>query len=167
MLRFVFSLLAITALFATPSCAQRANNSILLYNVNIVHVEDGRVESNAAIQISNGLISAIGKYDELRRHASTSTHVDGKGKYLIPGLWDMHVHLEGADLVEDNKALLPLFLAYGITTVRDCASDLGPQVLAWRNEIASGQLVGPTIYTAGRKLEGKNSIWKGDLEIQN
>jgi hypothetical protein len=51
--------------------------------------------------------------------------------------------------------------------VRDCASDLGKQVLAWRNEVKEGKLIGPNIYTAGRKLEGKNSIWKGDLEIEN
>lgn len=79
----------------------------------------------------------------------------------------MHVHLEGTALVEDNEALLPIFLAYGITTVRDCASDLGLQVLAWRDEINTGKRIGPTIYTAGRKLEGKNSMWKGDLEIAN
>jgi imidazolonepropionase-like amidohydrolase len=63
--------------------------------------------------------------------------------------------------------LLPVFLAYGITTIRDCASDLGKQVLQWRDEINRGERIGPTIYTAGRKLEGKNSIWKGDLEIAN
>jgi hypothetical protein len=51
--------------------------------------------------------------------------------------------------------------------VRDAASDLGEQVLAWRDEINNGKLFGPTIFTAGLKLEGVNSIWKGDLEISN
>ena len=69
--------------------------------------------------------------------------------------------------MEDNLALFPVYLAYGITTVRDCASDLGEQVLSWRDQINNGSLLGPTIFTAGRKLEGVNSIWKGDLEISN
>jgi len=51
--------------------------------------------------------------------------------------------------------------------VRDCASDLGELVLAWRDSINNDQLFGPQIFTAGRKLEGINSIWKGDLEIAN
>ena len=85
----------------------------------------------------------------------------------MPGLWDMHVHIEGADLVEDNLALMDVYLAYGITTVRDCASDLGEKVLQWRDEINQGKRQGPQIFTAGRKLEGINSVWKGDIEIGN
>ena len=139
----------------------------LLYNVNIVHVEDGTIQKKAAVLIEGKTIAAIGEYNKLKNEVIKEHRINGGGKYLIPGLWDMHIHLEGADLIEDNKALLPVFLAYGITTVRDCASDLGEQVLAWRNEIEVGSLIGPTIFTAGRKLEGKNSIWKGDLEIEN
>ncbi len=147
--------------------AQKKDAPILLYNANLVHVESGRLEQNVAVLIHGRSIKAIGAYNALRRGVPNSNRIDCKGKFLIPGLWDMHVHLEGADLVEDNKAFLPVFLAYGITTIRDCASDLGEQVLAWRKEIQEGKLVGPTILTAGRKLEGKNSIWKGDLEIEN
>lgn len=139
----------------------------LLYNVTVIDVVHGTASSATAVRIENGKIHSIGEYRQLSTGVEKRNQVDGKGKYLIPGLWDMHVHLEGAELVEDNLALLPVFLAYGITTVRDCASDLGKQVLTWRDEVASGKLLGPTIYTAGRKLEGKNSIWKGDLEIEN
>lgn len=149
------------------SVALSQSNAMLLYNVNIIHVESGRVQRNGAVLIEDQKIKSIGTYSKLKRGVSKANHVDGAGKYLIPGLWDMHVHLEGTDLIEDNKALLPVFLAYGITTVRDCASDLGHQVLEWRKEIERGTLTGPTIFTAGRKLEGKNSIWKGDLEIEN
>jgi imidazolonepropionase-like amidohydrolase len=150
-------------LIATASAAQ---DPLLLYNGNLVNVLDGRVTSES-ILIRGNSIEKTGSYDQLKRGVPAKNQVDCKGKYIIPGLWDMHIHLEGADLVEDNRALIPVFLAYGITSVRDCASDLGEQVLAWRNEIASGKMAGPTIYTAGLKLEGKNSIWKGDLEIEN
>ncbi|MCB0493945.1 MAG: amidohydrolase family protein [Cyclobacteriaceae bacterium] len=139
----------------------------LLFNAYIVDVVTGDVQPNMAILIDSATISKIGTIEELKDEVPKGQQIDADGKYVIPGLWDMHVHMEGKDLVPDNKALLPVFLAYGITTVRDCASDLGEQVLAWRDEINRGELIGPTIYTAGRKLEGKNSIWKDDLEIEN
>jgi imidazolonepropionase-like amidohydrolase len=78
----------------------------------------------------------------------------------------MHIHFGGGDsLVEENKNLLPLFLAYGITAVRDASADLSPYVLKWRSEIANGKLSGPTIFTSGPKIEGINSIWIGDIEV--
>lgn len=161
-MKTIFSLLLL--FIVTTTIGQK--NSTLLYNVNIIQVEDGTVQKGAVL-IEDKKIKAVGEYSKLKRGVGNGNRIDCKGKYLIPGLWDMHVHLEGAELVEDNKALLPVFLAYGITTIRDCASDLGEQVLAWRKEIESGTITGPTIFTAGRKLEGKNSIWKGDLEIEN
>ncbi len=162
-----FRRILITSLFLSMSFVATAQDgSLLLYNVNIIHVEDGAIQRGAVL-IDGNKIKAIGDYQELNHGVAAVNRIDCQGKYLIPGLWDMHVHLEGADLIDDNKLLLPVFLAYGITTIRDCASDLGEQVLAWREEIKAGKLIGPVIFTAGRKLEGKNSIWKGDLEIEN
>lgn len=154
----VFLTICINLLFAQDA-------KLLLHNVNIINVVDGSTKKYAAIVMEGGSILAIGEYEMIRKKFAKSKVIDGKNKFVIPGLWDMHIHLEGADLIPDNKALLPVFLAYGITTVRDCASDLGEQVLKWRSEINHDSLVGPTIFTAGKKLEGKNSIWKGDLEI--
>ncbi len=78
----------------------------------------------------------------------------------------MHVHFGGGDtLITANKNLLPLYIANGVTTVRDCAADISPSVLSWKKQIASGTMLGPNIFTSGPKLEGKNSIWPGDLEI--
>lgn len=141
------------------------NQNVLIYNTKIVDVKTGKIITKKAILIENHTIKEIDSYKKLKNQASEK--IDAKGKYIIPGLWDMHIHIEGQDLVEDNKALFPVFIAHGITTVRDAASDLGLQVLKWRDEINEGKLLGPTIYTAGRKLEGLNSIWKGDLEIEN
>ena len=142
-------------------------NSLLFYNISLVNVTDGTIRKNVAVLVEGKTIKEVGEYRDLKKGIPGSNQIDVQGKYMIPGLWDMHVHLEGKELVEDNKALFPVFLSYGITTIRDCASDLGEQVLAWRDEINDGKLIGPRIYTAGRKLEGKNSIWKDDLEIEN
>ena len=145
--------------------ANSQNKSVLIFNANVVDVKTGKISKNQAILIENQTIKNLGSFKKLNNLAAQK--IDAKGKYVIPGLWDMHIHIEGQDLVDDNKALFPVFIAHGITTVRDAASDLGLQVLKWRDEINEGKLLGPTIFTAGRKLEGLNSIWKGDLEIEN
>ncbi len=159
---YCFFLFIVVLLLSIP-----AKSQTLIYDVTIVEVETGKLIRDAAVYIDKDKIQDIGNSLQLQKKYRKATTINGTGKYLIPGLWDMHIHLEGTALVEDNEALLPIFLAYGITTVRDCASDLGLQVLAWRDEINKGKRIGPTIYTAGRKLEGKNSMWKGDLEIAN
>ena len=79
----------------------------------------------------------------------------------------MHMHFGGGDtLIHENRVLLPLYLAHGVTAVRDAAGDLSSTVLAWRDSVARGLLDGPTIFTSGPKIEGKNSIWPGDTEVE-
>lgn len=144
-----------------------STKAILVYNGTIIDVVNGKVLKDKAILIDSGIIKRVGDYNTLKSMINLNNQINVEGKFIIPGLWDMHVHIEGQDLVDDNRALLPVFVAYGITTVRDMASDLGEQVLAWREDIKEDKLLGPQIFTAGRKLEGINSIWKGDLEIAN
>lgn len=160
-LKFLFTLVSF---FVLQDAISQSKN-ILIYNANVIDVKTGAIKHNKAILIENQTIKGIDTFKKYKKLASEK--IDAKAKFVIPGLWDMHIHIEGQDLVEDNKALFPVFIAHGITTVRDAASDLGLQVLKWRDEINEGKLLGPTIYTAGRKLEGLNSIWKGDLEIEN
>ena len=69
--------------------------------------------------------------------------IDGRGKYLIPGLADMHVHLR-------STQHLSQFVAAGITTVRNMHG--GPEHVAWRDLVTEGTLVGPTIFTSGPPL---------------
>jgi imidazolonepropionase-like amidohydrolase len=88
-------------------------------------------------------------------HPTRGTRViDAHGKYLIPGLWDMHVHTVFGDWVPPNeKVTLPLFVANGITGVRDMGGDL--EVLKqWRAKIAAGSLLGPQMIIAGPMLDG-------------
>ena len=76
--------------------------------------------------------------------------LDGRGKFLIPGLWDMHVHLSWT-----TASALPVLLANGVTGVRDVGSDLG-EIDGWRTRIAAGLLSGPRIFRAGPILNGKS-----------
>ncbi|MES2421331.1 MAG: amidohydrolase family protein [Pseudomonadota bacterium] len=159
--------LAVFAMLATPAvpvAAQRAD--AIIRHVTIVDVEHGRETVGQAVAWRNGTIVAVGADGQVARRWRTATVIDGKGRYLIPGLWDMHVHFGGGpDLIEENKALLPLYIAHGITTIRDCSGDLPEQVLGWRDEIARGTLFGPRLLTSGAKLEGIKPIWKGTIEV--
>jgi len=137
---------------------------IIISNPIIVQVSDGSIITNQDVLVKGNLIAGIVPHKN--NYPRGATVIDASGKFLIPGLWDMHIHFGGGDtLVEENKNLLPLFLAHGITTVRDAAADLSNYVLQWRSEIAMGTLTGPTIFTSGPKIEGINSIWVGDLEV--
>lgn len=80
--------------------------------------------------------------------------VDGRGKFLIPGLWDMHVHT----VTVAGRELLSLYVANGVTGVRDMAGDWST-ITTWRREIARGSLAGPRIMASGPYLEG------GDVPI--
>ncbi|HEY0325703.1 MAG TPA: amidohydrolase family protein [Allosphingosinicella sp.] len=113
-------------------------------------------------------IVAVGPDRSLSRRYSASSVVDGRGAWAMPGLWDMHVHFGGGEeLVDENRALLPIYLAYGVTTVRDAAADLSEHVLRWRSEVAAGTLLGPRIFTSGPKLEGPRPLWRGTIEVDS
>ena len=81
-----------------------------------------------------------------------------RGKFLIPGLCDMHVHLAGvaADPKWSKTTLLPLLIANGVTTVRDMGGELAA-LQTWRKEIEGGTLIGPRIYCPGPMLDGGKS----------
>jgi predicted amidohydrolase YtcJ len=78
--------------------------------------------------------------------------IDARGKFLIPGLWDMHVHL-----AKTGANALPLFVVNGVTSVRDMGGDFR-EVLKWRSEVESGERLGPRIKTAGPILESARHV---------
>jgi imidazolonepropionase-like amidohydrolase len=94
------------------------------------------------VLVSQGLIVWVGPSKDARVPAAAA-RVDGRGKFLIPGLADMHVHIRN---VED----LSQFVAAGVTTVRNMHG--GPQHVEWREQLARGTLLGPAIATSGPPL---------------
>jgi len=152
------SLIGVTAHAQSPA-------DLLIRHATIVDVEHARLIADQALATAGDRILAVGPDAEIAKAWKASKTVDAGKRFLIPGLWDMHVHFGGGiDLIEENKALLPLYVAHGITTIRDCSGDLPEQVLAWRREIASGALFGPTLLSSGPKIEGIKPVWKGTLE---
>lgn len=156
---------AAALILATGAAAQRRPVDLLLTNARIIDVVSGRITAGQSIALRGDTIVALGGrgIGTALRPART---MDVGGRYVLPALWDMHVHFGGGPaLIAENRALLPLYTAHGIVAVRDAAGDLSGSVLAWRDSVARGLIDGPMIFTSGPKLEGLNSVWPGDLEI--
>lgn len=153
------------AMAAAPASAKQASADLLIRHATVIDVASGKTRPGLAVAVKGNDIIAVGDDAALARRYAASQSIDASGKYVMPGLWDMHVHFGGQDLIGENRALLPLYVAYGITTVRDCAEDISDSVIQWRGEVAAGSLLGPTIYTSGPKLEGYKPLWKGTIEV--
>ncbi|MBC9932350.1 amidohydrolase family protein [Chitinophaga qingshengii] len=147
----------------TVSAQQPAD--LIITPVKVIDVNTGKITPNQAIVVRHDTILAVTTPQKAKQYIATRTF-DGGNHYAMPGLWDNHMHFGGGDtLADENKNFLPLYLAHGITTIRDCSADISQDVLKWREEVNSGQLQGPTIFTSGPKLEGYKSVWLNDLEI--
>lgn len=159
---------AAIAMFAVtlPAFAATSMGDVIIRHVNVVDVEHGATIPDQAVVVRGEDIVAVGPDSGIAKTWQAGQTVDGKGRYIMPGLWDMHVHFGGGkDLIPENQAVLPLYLANGITTVRDCAGDIADAVLSWRADIRDGKLLGPQLFSSGPKLEGINPIWTGTLEV--
>ena len=160
--RSAVAALALLVAAAAPAWAE----GLLIRHANVVDVAGGRILHDQAIAVSGDTIRAVGPDRAVARRYPAFRSYEASGKFVMPGLWDMHMHFGGGpELAEENKNLLPLYVAYGVTSVRDCAADISDSVLVWRSDIAARRLMGPTIYTSGPKLEGYKPLWKGTIEV--
>lgn len=119
-----------------PSASRR---TVAFVDVNVVPMDSERVLERQTLIVRDGRIAAMGAVDniEVPREA---LRIDGRGRYLMPGLVDMHAHLY-------TPQEFPLYLAHGVTTVYNLWGR--PAHLNWRERIARGEILGPTIYTCG------------------
>ena len=116
-------------------------------NVNVIPMDSERVLEDQIVIVRDGEIEMIGFRDQVRV-PDDALVVDGQGKYLMPGLVDMHVHV-----VNENELLL--FAAHGVTSVRNMWGGMnGTDHLGWRARIEASEMFGPTIYTSGPVMEG-------------
>lgn len=153
----------IALLFLTALTIRAQSPPVLIDNVTVIDGPGAPATPGMQVLTRDGRIVAVGKRV---RPAQDATVVDGRGKYLIYGLSDMHVHLRGGkDLVRDNESWLTLFLVNGVTSIRDMGGDLVEDVLRWRAETREGRRDGPRILTCGPKLDGPKPSWPGSIPI--
>ena len=130
-----------------------ASPLVAFVNVNVAPMDRERTLDNQTVIVRDGVIERLGNSEDVDVPGGALI-VEGEGKYLMPGLADMHVH------IKDENDLL-LFVANGVTTVRDMWGTTGfqlrlgfPDQLVLREQINQRQLFGPTLYTAGPVMEG-------------
>src|SRR5688572_28408650 len=111
-------------------------SAIALTNVTVIDVMTGARAPGSTVLISGARISAVGPVASVPI-PSGARRVEGAGRFVVPGLWDMHVHLSML-----GRSGLALFLANGITGVRDMGGDVS-RVIPWRDSVARGTMPGP------------------------
>ena len=130
-----------------------SNSTIAINHVNVIDATGSPAQDDMLVVIKGSRIAAI-THSAGAAVPPGAKLVDGSGKFLIPGLWDMHVHTIFGEWVPENRDVtLPLFVANGITGVRDMGGDL-PALKVWRSAIAKGSLLGPRMVIAGPMLDG-------------
>ena len=150
------------ALGASPALGD--GRAVAFTHVAVIDTEKGTAQPDATVVVEGNRIAAVGPSGEVRIPAGARV-VDGTGKFLSPGLWDMHVHTFFGDWVPGGREVtLPLFLAFGVTGVRDMGSDLDP-VLAARRDVENGSQIGPRMIVSGPMLDGPKSPFPASLKI--
>ncbi|MSQ97894.1 MAG: hypothetical protein EXR85_01125 [Xanthomonadales bacterium] len=145
----------LTLAACTPTAPPPAEGDTAFTGINVVDVNAGAIVPDQTVVIADGRIVQIAPANAISLAPDVSI-VDGAGKYLAPGLMDMHAH------VFTESSLIP-YLANGITTVRNMWGSV--ETLAMREAVAAGRLPGPRIYTAGGLLDGAPKIWAGSTEV--
>ena len=133
---------------ATPSAV------LAFTNVNVVPMDRERVLENQTVIVRDGRIAEIGSAAQVKV-PEDAQKIDGTGKYLMPGLAEMHGHLPPPNQGDANtNAFLTLFVANGVTTVRVMYGF--PNSLDVRKRVVSGQVLGPTLFLAGQAMSGQS-----------
>jgi imidazolonepropionase-like amidohydrolase len=137
-----------------PLRVQAQATSVAITNVSVIDVEAGRVVPNVTVVVQGERIAAVGTNAPVPAGARS---IDGRGKFLIPGLWDMHVHTAWPGMME---GFTPLYIANGVTGVREMFGT-PPAVKAWRDTLAGGRYAAPRVVAPGHILDGPRPIWPG------
>jgi len=163
------TLACLLAILLSPFCLPEAlarsltAKPLVFTHVNVIAATGAAPQTNMTVVIAAGRISRVGKFVKTRIPSGAEV-IDATGKFLIPGLWDMHAHLGTDDF--DRNGHLALFIINGVTGIRIMDGD--PAHHLWRREVTSGTLIGPRMIVASAII-GQNPISVADArrEVRN
>ncbi|RDA86509.1 hypothetical protein CP532_2009 [Ophiocordyceps camponoti-leonardi (nom. inval.)] len=143
--------------------------SLTITNVTVVDVNTGDLRTSQDIVIEDNKIESIENTSKKNSStAKTNDDIDGSGKFAIPGLSDMHVHAyfsnNPASFKVGDNFTMPLFIANGVTTVRDLGSNF-EAITSARDRIKEHKLVGPRVFFTGPMLDGKDSPYQAAIKL--
>lgn len=149
------------SVFFCLSCARQepamSRATLVFTHVAVVDTSGGPNLADMTVIISGDRITEIKKSDQVRFPEGVQV-IDAAGKFLIPGLWDMHVHWFDSEY-------LPLFIANGVTGIRQMWGF--PEHFQWREEIAQGRLLGPRQVISGTPIDGPKPFYPGVISVGN
>lgn len=125
-------------------------------NVNVVPISSPGALLGQTVVVADGRVASVSSTD--RRLPPDATVIEGAGRWLVPGLSDMHMHIT-------DPHQLVVMVAHGITHVRNMWGS--PDILALRDAVHRGTQPGPTIQTAGPLVDGSPPIWPGSVEVNS
>ena len=141
------------AAVACAASAISAQTGVAITHVTVIDGSNPKPRLDQTVIVRGNHIASVGPAGKATIPAGARV-LDGRGKFLVPGFWDMHVHTA----IAGGRDLLSLYVGNGVTGVRDMAGDWDT-LKTWRSEIKRGQLIGPRIIASGPYLEG------GDVPI--
>lgn len=122
---------------------------IVFNRVTVIDMTGAPPKPNMTVIVVGNRISAIGRTGKVRLPKNAQI-IDASGKFLIPGLWDMHIHSGG---YENGRKYFPLLISKGITGVRDMGTPL-EEILRLRKDVNEGKILAPRMMIAGHLLQG-------------
>jgi imidazolonepropionase-like amidohydrolase len=152
-------LLLVLSLLSPSLCFPQTRESeptLVIKGGTLIDVHTGREIANSLIVIKGDRIEQVGRDGEIAAPA-TARVIDARGRWIIPGLMDMHAHISGF-----RNLPLELYLVNGVTTIRDPGGNLTSLRLV-RQEIDAGKRVGPRLFFAGYILDGNPPLWPDSI----
>ena len=150
-------LLILSVLLLAQAKPDRIPAPLALTHATIIDVTGGELRRDMTVVITGDRISAIGPSAKLSVPTDANV-IDATGQFLIPGLWDMHVHWYARDM-------FTLFTANGVTGVRQMFGN--SDLLRWRDQIAKGSLLGPRMVVASPIIDGPEPVWPNSISVSN
>jgi imidazolonepropionase-like amidohydrolase len=126
---------------------------IVFRSVNVVPMDKEQILENQDVVIKDGKITAIGDPKKVK-YGKNALVIDAKGKFLLPGLAEMHAHVPPLDDIEPMKDVVMLFAVNGVTTIRGMLGH--PRHLELRTKLKDGSIIGPRFYTSGPSFNGQS-----------
>jgi N-acetylglucosamine-6-phosphate deacetylase len=164
--RSLFAFLFLIACAALNSCCSPHPAALAITHVAVIDGTGSPSKTDFTVIVEGSHIASVGPSAStaIPRNAKL---IDGSGKFLIPGLADMHIHLTGAGEPSGSREfIIPLLVANGITTVRDMGGNV-EALKQLRKEINSGKRAGPQIFFTGPYLDGNPASFQPSIVVQN
>jgi len=157
-LRHMILSLSLGSLFiACQNSVPREERITVIENVTVIDAING-ARNHMTVLVIDDKIQSVGKASIRVLEAETITRIDGSGKYLIPGLWDAHVHLTYTEGL-DHRTFFPLSIAHGVTSLRDIGGHLDK--LAEARALSASDGTQPDLYVSGPLIDGAKPVYNG------